>query len=145
MRTHLAVALTLAALAATFPPPASAARGPRAPETLEGTRWEVQVVPGELSRAQGELPFAETLAFENGQIVTCEWPSHGFPPASRYKEKKRKDKLTFESDQKGQAGEKAEWSGDVRSGLMRGILVWKQKDGSEINYWFRGRAEAPTP
>ena len=110
-------------------------------DAFNGT-WKVTITPDEDARKAGAKEIKDVFTFKGSQFESKEFKAQGFP-AVQYEEDTRKGIVaTFKATAKSTKGHgEATWTGTSTAGEMRGELVWKKKDGTEMKYTIQGTRE----
>jgi hypothetical protein len=134
--TFVTFSVVVVVLGLLMTPSAALAR-----DAFNGT-WKVTITPDEEARTAGAKEFKEVFTFKGSMFETKELKAKGFP-AVQYEEDTRQGIVaTFKATAKSTKGQgEATWTGTSTAGEMRGELVWKKKDGTEMKYTIQGTRE----
>jgi hypothetical protein len=141
----LAVGVSMMSLAAA---PQVAAPRPTTDQTSQlmkdmlGGKWDITLTPDDEARQAGEKEVKDTLVFKRGTFVSTTFQKRGFEPSS-YEEGNLKGSIGgFDCVQTSKTDQgKAKWSGSVAATQIQGDLVWTKKDGTVLNFSYRGSKE----
>ncbi len=105
---------------------------------LEGSRFDVKVVPDEAAARVGEKAFDDTLVFLGGKVVTIECQKAGFD-ATPYSVTSSGPGWKFRTEQKSDREGKSVWTAEILEDTIRGQRTWTRKDGIVLEYTFTGK------
>ncbi len=106
-------------------------------DPLDG-KWVLTVTPDDDARTAGEKEFKDNIEFKGGQFTSEALKKHGFDPGP-YDENTRPGIGGFDAVLKSKTEEgKAKWHGLVTANEMTGDMVWTKKDGTVLNFTFKG-------
>ena len=104
---------------------------------LDGTRWEITVVPEKATADAGIKQFNTTLTFADGKLSSSELSAKGFKPVA-YRGETEESESEFEAEQMSETDGVAAWLGEIHGGRIVGRLQWKKKDGAQLSFNFSG-------
>jgi hypothetical protein len=106
-------------------------------DPLDG-KWVFTVTPDDDARTAGEKEFKDNIEFKGGKFTSEAMQKHGFDPGP-YDEDTRTGIGNFDAALKSKTEEgKAKWHGLVAGNEMTGDFVWTKKDGTVLNFTFKG-------
>jgi len=105
---------------------------------LEGSRFDVKVVPDEAAARRGEKAFDDALVFLGGKVAMTECEKAGFD-ASPYSVTSSGTGWKFRTEQKSDREGKSVWTAEILEDTIRGKLTWTRKDGTVLEYTFDGK------
>lgn len=105
---------------------------------LEGSRFDVRVVPDEKTARRGETAFDESLVFSGGRVLMVECAKAGFE-ASPYSLTPSASSLLFRAEQECESEGTDLWTAEIRDGVIRGTLTRTRKNGKVAAYTFDGK------
>lgn len=108
-------------------------------QPFEGTKWKVTVTPDEEAIVAGEKEFEDVLVFKDNKFVSQACAPKGFKPVE-YKENMAPGGITatFTAEPVSEKEGKSKWHGTKTGHEMRGEMNWTRKDGTVLNYTFKG-------
>lgn len=108
-------------------------------QPFEGTKWKVLVTPDEDAQKAGEKEFKDALVFKGGKFTAETCLKYGFGPVE-YKEEMAPGGLaaSFTAEPISEKEGTAKWHGTITAGQMTGEMIWTKKDGTVLNYAFKG-------
>lgn len=132
MRYRLLVCLAALAILST-------SLSARLAQPFEGTKWRVVVTPDDEARSAGEKEFKDVLVFKGLKFTSEACTPYGFGPVE-YKEETAPGGLaaSFTAEPVSEKEGKAHWHGTITAGQMTGEMTWTKKDGTVLNYEFKG-------
>jgi hypothetical protein len=104
-------------------------------------KWKVTVTPDEDSRKAGEKEFADTLVFDGNKFTATECEKEGFKAVEYEIDQRAHGPAKFTATATSEKQGKAAWGGTAVVKEITGTLVWTKKDGSVMNYTFKGSKE----
>jgi len=106
----------------------------RAADPFEG-KWKVTLT----SDGAGGKDMADTLVFtRGGKFYATELKKKGFGEVNFDSDTRRFGPAAFTAEQTSAKEGKAKWEGHVAATEMEGTMVLTKKDGSVVNYTFKG-------
>lgn len=105
------------------------------PLELNNTEWTISLVPGE-----GQPGIPDKLIFANGQFNSEKFAAEGYAPTN-YTLSLNDDGVTtiFETMQSTEAGDVGLWRGEIRAGVLRGVISFRKATGvAGARYTFSG-------
>ena len=106
----------------------------RAADPFEG-KWKVTLT----SEGANGKDLTDTLVFTRGdKFSAVEMKKRGFPEVTYESDTRRFGPATFKAEQTSPKEGKAKWEGTVAAVEISGTMVLTKKDGSTINYTFKG-------
>jgi hypothetical protein len=115
----------------------------RMAQPFEGTKWKVTVTPDDQAASAGEKEFTTILEFKGGKFSSSECVKAGYKPIE-YKEEMAPGGLaaTFTAEPISEKEGKEKWHGNATAGEMNGELTVTKKDGTVLNFSFKGERMA---
>ena len=106
----------------------------RAADPFEG-KWKVTLT----SDGAGGKDMADTLVFtRGGKFYATELKKKGFGEVNFDSDTRRFGPAAFTAEQTSAKEGKAKWEGHVAATEIEGTMVLTKKDGSAVNYTFKG-------
>lgn len=105
---------------------------------LDGTAWELDVVPTRQTAAKGAKGFDDVLTFSRGRVVSKELKRSGIP-AVAYTAHGANGFYNWETAPVLRTQNKAEWGGVINGRNIDGTLKWVTRDGRALYYTIKGR------
>ncbi|HYO10857.1 MAG TPA: hypothetical protein VER17_17970 [Tepidisphaeraceae bacterium] len=137
MRFAALLAVVLLSLTLFAPPAPAAAR-----DAFVGA-WAVTVTPDDTTGKAGEKEFKDTFTFKGMQFTSeaCN-KKHGFKSAEYTEDTRGGIAATFKCEAKSDKQGTATWTGTSTGSSIKGELVWKKPDGTELRYSFTGEKKS---
>jgi hypothetical protein len=102
--------------------------------------WSTTITPDDDARHAGERDIKDKLIFKGGTFSSTEFAKRGFDPGP-YDEEIHPGSVggfTAVQNAKAAGDGNLKWNGFVAAGELSGTLVWTKKDGTVLNYTFKG-------
>jgi len=110
-------------------------------DALQG-KWKVTVTPDDDARKAGEKEFKDELIFKGSTFTSTECKKHGFETGIYEDDVHPGGVGGFTANQTSKTGQGTmKWSGFVAGTELTGDLVWKKKDGTVLNFSYKGSKE----
>ena len=114
---------------------------------LNNTIWQIelrQTAIGKKKKSKKEE--ADVLRFKNNKIISDKLASSGFSSSNYTIRLKGKDNdiVIWETMQASEEKGVAFWRGEIRNGIMRGVLSWHVDEKNKKNYLFVSAAKKAT-
>jgi len=109
--------------------------------SLDGTNWQVKVIPDPMTRKLGEHSFGDKLSFKNGKVTASECTKYGFG-ASDYKTADAPNQTSWDSTMTSAKEGNSKWIGEVKGNEIAGDMIWTKPGGHIFKYKFRGKKGA---
>ena len=106
---------------------------------LNNTVWQIELKQTAIGKKKkSEKGEADVLRFKNNKIISDKLASSGFSSSNYTVRLKRKDKdiVIWETMQASEEKGVAFWRGEIRNGIMRGVLSWHVDEKNKKNYLF---------
>jgi hypothetical protein len=101
-------------------------------------KWTTTITPDDDARHAGERDIKDELVFKGGTFTSAEFAKRGFEPGTFDEEIHPGSVGGFTAIQKDKSGDNIKWNGFIAAGELSGTLVWTKKDGTVLNYTFKG-------
>ena len=115
-----------------------------AASALDGTQWRVEMTP-----TGAVIPFyIDRVHFDDGKFTSVVFERKGFPSSLYTLTENAGGPIVWEVKQKSETEGNLSWHAELQEDAMDGTVVWKQPDGTVINYTLTGRPgidEPPAP
>ena len=100
-------------------------------------QWDAVVAPGEDAAQAKEKEFKDVLTFKGDQFMSKAMEKHGFK-STKYEENQQYGlAATFKAEAKSEKNGTVTWTGQASANQMKGELVWKKPDGTELHFTFQ--------
>lgn len=99
-------------------------RNPLGLTELEGTGWDIEMVP--LPADQAKQTLKDSLHFKNGRVMSDYFFSRGFQATNYSKTTKDNGLIVWETIQSNPAGDSVSWRGEWQGDAMKGILSFHE-------------------
>jgi hypothetical protein len=110
-------------------------------DALQG-KWNITVTPDDDAQHAGAKEFKDTLVFKGGTFTSTATQKYGFESGPYDEEIHPGSVGGFTAAQTSKTGEgTTKWGGFVAATELTGTLEWKKKDGTVMNYSFKGSKE----
>ena len=109
-----------------------------APSPLEGTTWDVKVLPDAMAAQKGEKPFDDSLIFKDGKVTMSACVKMGFAP-STYTTIPTGSAWSFTTHQVSSSQGTTTWTAAVTGDAIKGTMLWTKADGSMLHYTVEGQ------
>lgn len=105
---------------------------------LDGSTWDLDVVPTRQTAAKGAKPFEDVLTFSRERAVSKELKRSGIRPVP-YTAHGADGFYNWKTAPMVRKTNKAEWGGVINGKNINGSLKWVTRDGRELYYTIKGR------
>ncbi len=105
---------------------------------LDGTRWNVQVVPTRQTANKDAQRFEDVLSFARDRLTSKELKQRGLGPV-RYQATGTPAFYNWETAPVLRGKNKAHWEGVVKGQNIKGNLKWVTRDGRTLYYYVNGK------
>ena len=103
---------------------------------LDGTVWEISVIPSRQTSSRGVKQFDDVLTFARGKAASARLQEVG---AVRYSAKGGNGFYNWETAPVLRETNTAEWTGVINGGNIDGNLKWVTRDGRVRYFTIKGR------
>jgi len=105
-------------------------------------KWTATITPDDDAHRAGEREVKDELTFKGGTFASTAFAKRGFDPGPYDEEIHPGSVGGFSAIQNNKSGDgNIKWNGFVAAGELSGTLVWTKKDGTVLNYTFKGSKE----
>ena len=108
---------------------------------LEGTTWNVKLMPDAAAAEHGEQAFDDALVFEHGKVWMTECVKVGFE-ASPYTLTPEGAAWKLWTQQSSPKEGTSDWSASIQESAIQGTLTWTKQDGTVLKYTFEGQRKS---
>jgi hypothetical protein len=105
---------------------------------LDGTAWDLDLVPTRQTAAKGAKPYEDVLTFAHGHAISNESKRAGLS-AVRYSATGANGFYNWETAPVLRERHKAQWGGVINGRNISGTLKRVTREGRELYYNFQGR------
>lgn len=109
---------------------------PATPIALNGTEWEVKMIPTDKKDIQGVE--YDKIRFSDDQVVSKNMAAKGFQPTFYTLTSNEEGVIIWETMQTGPAGDIVAWRGEWANGQMRGVINQQMASGETRTFHFVG-------